>query len=549
MRFAILAPAVSLSALLAPLALWADTLTVDSAPSAVTVYPYGAQVTRTATVTLPQGTHDLVLPDLPQNVDPGRISVKLAGAQLQSVSFRDRNQPPVPDQDTAEVTAARDALKAAETALNALDDRIALAQVAVQAAKAQTDFLTALGTSEALPMDVATLRELAQMIGDQTLVAGQAAGQAQTSIRILMEERKDRTEDVADAQAALDALLTADQDRTRLTLTATAQAAGEATVEVSYHVDDAAWAPVYNLRLTTGDTPSVELERGAAVRQYSGEDWGDVSMTLATVQPSGQTWPGTIYSDLRRIEDPAKPKARMNAEAALGAAADMAPPSPVPEIIQEPAIAVAMLDGPSVQYAFPRPVSVANGADDVRIALDKVDFDADVYARAVPLSDNVAYRMARMTNTTQEQLLGTDLATAFVDGQMVGQFNFAPVAPGQEVDIAFGPIETLRLNRVRLNRNEGDRGIISRSNEITEATRIDIKNTGAKPWRVELFDRVPVSEQEDLEIDWSAQPTPTVTDHEDRKGVLMWDMTVAPGDESNVTLEVDMSWPEGKILR
>ena len=212
-------------------------------------------------------------------------------------------------------------------------------------------------------------------------------------------------------------------------------------------------------------------------------------------------------------------------------------------------MAVAMLDGPSVQYAFPRPVSVANGADDVRIALDKVDFDADVYARAVPLSDSVAYRMARMTNTTQEQLLGTDLATAFVDGQMVGQFNFAPVAPGQEVDIAFGPIETLRLNRVRLNRNEGDRGIISRSNEITEATRIDIENTGTKPWRVELFDRVPVSEQEDLEIDWSAQPAPTVTDHEDRKGVLMWDMTVAPGDEANVTLEVDMSWPEGKILR
>ena len=549
MRFAILAPAVFLSAMLAPLALWADTLTVDSAPSAVTVYPYGAQVTRTATVTLPQGTHDLVLPDLPQNVDPGRISVKLAGAQLQSVSFRDRNQPPGPDQDTPEVTAARDALKAAETALNALDDRIALAQVAVQAAKAQTDFLTALGTSEALPMDVATLRELAQMIGDQTLVAGQAAGQAQTSIRILMEERKDRIEDVADAQAALDALLTADQDRTRLTLTATAQAAGEATVEVSYQVDDAAWAPVYNLRLTTGDTPSLELERGAAVRQFSGEDWGDVSMTLATVQPSGQTWPGEIYSELRRLEDPAKPKARMNAEAALGAAADMAPPSPVPEMIQEPAMAVAMLDGPSVQYAFPRPVSVANGADDVRIALDKVDFDADVYARAVPLSDSVAYRMARMTNTTQEQLLGTDLATAFVDGQMVGQFNFAPVAPGQEVDIAFGPIETLRLNRVRLNRNEGDRGIISRSNEIAEATRIDIENTGTKPWRVELFDRVPVSEQEDLEIDWSAQPAPTVTDHEDRKGVLMWDMTVAPGDEANVTLEVDMSWPEGKILR
>jgi uncharacterized protein (TIGR02231 family) len=547
MRFAILAPAVSLSALLAPLAVWADTLTVDSAPSAVTVYPLGAQVTRTATVTLPQGTHDLVLPDLPQYVDPARISVKLAGAQLQSVSFRDRNQPPGPDQDTAEITAARDALKAAETALNALDDRIALAQVAVQAAKAQTDFLTALGTSEALPMDVATLRELAQMIGDQTLVAGQAAGQARTSIRTLMEERKDRAKDVAEAQAALDALLTADQDRTRLTLTATALAAVAAKIEVSYQVDNAAWYPVYNLRLTTGDTPALALERGAAVGQASGEDWGGVSLTLATVRPSGQTWPSEIYSDLRRIEDPATPKARVRSEAVMGAAADVAAPAPV--AMEEPAIAVAMLDGPSVQYAFSQPVSVANGADEVRIALDRLDFAPDVYARAVPLNDSVAYRMARMINTTQEQLLGTAYATAFVDGQMVGQFGFDPVAPGEEVDIAFGPIETLRLNRVRLNRNEGDRGIISRSSEITEATRIDIENTGAKPWRVELFDRVPVSEQEDLEIDWSALPAPTVTDHEDRKGILMWDMTLAPGAESNVTLDVQMNWPEGKVLR
>ena len=29
----------------------------------------------------------------------------------------------------------------------------------------------------------------------------------------------------------------------------------------------------------------------------------------------------------------------------------------------------------------------------------------------------------------------------------------------------------------------------------------------------------------------------------------MWDMTLAPRDESNVTLNVEMNWPEGKVLR
>ncbi len=546
MRLAILAPAVSITALLCPLALWADTLAIDSAPSSVTVYPRGAQVTRSTTVTLPQGTHDLVLADLPQYIDPARISVRLAGAQLQSVSFRDRNQPPAPDQDTPQITAARNAVKVAQTTLDALDDRISLTRIAVEAAKAQTEFLTALGTSDTLPTDVGTLRDLSQMIGDQTLAAGQSAQKARTSMRTLTLEREDRAKDVQDAQSALDALLTADQDRTRLTLTAIAAQAGEATLEVSYQVDGAVWYPVYNLRLTTGDTPALEMERGAEVAQNSGEDWNAVSLTLATVQPSGQTWPSEIYSDLRRIEDPVSPKARVTSEAVMGAAADMATPAPV---MEAPTVAIAMLDGPSVQYAFPRPVNVANGADEVRIALDTVDFAPDVYALAVPLRDDVAYRMARVTNTTGEQLLGSGFATAFVDGQMVGQFDFAPVAAGEEVDIAFGPIETLRLNRVRLNRNEADRGIISRSSEINEATRIDIENTGNTPWRVELFDRVPVTEQEDLEIDWSAQPAPTVTDHEDRRGILMWDMTLAAGEQSSVTLNVEMNWPEGKVLR
>lgn len=546
MRFAISAPAVAISALLCPLTAWADTLAIDSAPSAVTVYPRGALVTRTTTVTLPQGTHDLVLADLPQYVDPARISVRLAGAQLQSVSFRDRNQPPAPDQDSAQITAARDAVKAAQVTLDALDDRIALAQIAVQAAKAQADFLTALGTSETLPADVDTLRDLSQMIVDQTLAAGQSAQTARTSMRLLNAERTDRVKDLNNAQAALDALLTADQDRTRLTLTATAAQAGAARLEVSYQVDSALWYPVYDLRLTTGDTPTLEIERGAEVAQNSGEDWRDVALTLATVQPSGQTRPSEIYPELRRVEDREGPQPRMRSEAALGATADMVLPAPA---IEAPTVAMAMLDGPSIQYAFLRPVSVANGADDVRIALDSVDFTPDVFARAVPLQDDVAYRMARLTNTTGEQLLGSGFATAFVDGQMMGQFDFAPVAAGEEVDLAFGPIQTLRLNRVRLNRNEADRGILSRSSEIAEATRIDIENTGDRAWRVELIDRVPITEQADLEIDWTAQPAPTVIGHDDRRGILMWDMALAAGEDATVTLNVEMNWPEEKVLR
>ena len=49
------------------------------------------------------------------------------------------------------------------------------------------------------------------------------------------------------------------------------------------------------------------------------------------------------------------------------------------------------------------------------------------------------------------------------------------IVPGAETELGFGPIRGLRLTRTTLDRNEGDRGIISRSNENTETVRIDVE--------------------------------------------------------------------------
>ncbi len=63
-----------------PTAVFADNFTVTSAPSDVTVYPGIAMVSRTVTVDVPQGTHELVLPDLPQWVDARSLRISLKGA-------------------------------------------------------------------------------------------------------------------------------------------------------------------------------------------------------------------------------------------------------------------------------------------------------------------------------------------------------------------------------------------------------------------------------------------------------------------------------------
>jgi uncharacterized protein (TIGR02231 family) len=206
----------------------------------------------------------------------------------------------------------------------------------------------------------------------------------------------------------------------------------------------------------------------------------------------------------------------------------------------------AAFDGLSVTYTYPGTVSVASGADRVRLALGTLSTQATLVAQAVPLSDSTAFLMADFTNDTGELLLPSHEVSFYLDDRFVGQRPLPMIAAGAEADI---PIDGLRLTRTILGRNEGDRGVITRSNELSEDVRIKVENLTGETWPVRLLDRVPYSEQEDLEITWSATPRPSKEGVEDKRGVMEWSFDSAPGSTQEIRLSHTIKWTEGQILR
>ena len=218
-------------------------------------------------------------------------------------------------------------------------------------------------------------------------------------------------------------------------------------------------------------------------------------------------------------------------------------------MVADEAVALATFDGLVVTYDYPDAVSVANRADSLRITLGAVETEAEVLAWAAPLHDTTGFLMAHMRNDTGELVLPTPFMNLYLDGRFMGQSRLSEAIPaGAEADIAFGAIDGLRLTRT-VTRNEGDRGMISRSTELSEEVRIEVENLTGQDWLVRLFDSVPYSEQEELVIDWQARPRPSKTDYEARQGVLAWDLELAAGARQAVTLEVRLEWPEGKVLQ
>ena len=534
---------------LLPTAVLAEDIPLVSDVTGVTLYPDGATVTREVPFNAPAGAHQLVLTDLPQSTPLASVRVAVEGAQMGSVSTRNDFVPPRTEETTAAFEAAEAEVERLEEELRDRQAAIEAIRLEAQAAQARVDFLDALGKGDGVAaLDVEKLQSLSEMIGTETLSALQAAHAAKRRAEAAARDLTDLQDELKRARQALAALVPEQDDRAMLAVSVRSDTPAEGTLTVTYNIYQAGWQPVYDLRLAR-DTGALHIERGALIYQDTGENWADVALTLSTARPTEQTEPGEVWPWLRRIIDPEAPmpKPLVRAQPEAGYAADAAMEEAM--VMPEPIQATAQFDGLSVTYSYPDPVAVASGADNLRITLGTLEAEAEMVAQAVPLTDTSAYLMAEFTNEADEVILPTHEASFYLDGRFVGKRPLDLIPAGGEAELSFGPIEGLQLERTVLGRNEGDRGVLSRSTELTEEVRIDVENLTGETWEMRVLDRVPYSEQEDLEINWNAAPHASEMDVDGKRGVLAWEFDIAPGGTQEIKLTHTLKWPEGMMLQ
>ncbi|MDQ2094127.1 DUF4139 domain-containing protein [Rhodalgimonas zhirmunskyi] len=519
----------------------ADQIDLQSRVSAVTLFPQGAKITRTVPFEAKAGAHELRLFDMPRGTPMESLRISVSGAAMGAITTRSNFVPPAPERESEAVKAAKADITRLEEALATKQDEAAALRAAKEAADTRIAFLWKLSEGQALSgADIDRLREVSRMVGDEALAARRAAIEGEARARAVDEEAKEINEDLTRARKALAALQPGETPRDLVSVAIEADQATQGTLEISYVIENAGWSPVYDAFLDR-EAAYVTLKRGALVYQESGEAWSDVALTLSTNRPGGAVEPADLWPQLRRIGDPVQVMRKSMMDSA-GA------PEPMmePMIVEEARASV--VDGLSVSYDYPKTVNLASGADTVRLALGDMRFDATLRAEAVPSRQEVAFLTADFTNTSDEMILPSAATQLFRDGDYVGTVQGGMIAAGGTAQLGFGPIEGLRLTRL-IERNEGDRGMISRSSELSEEVRIEVENLTGQSWPLRVIDQVPYSEQEDLEINWNASPRPGIVDLDDAKGILAWDSEIAPGQTTKITLNYSLKWPDGKVLR
>jgi uncharacterized protein (TIGR02231 family) len=512
-----------------------------SAVDAVTVYPDGASITRAITVEIPGGDNTVVLKDFPLALDPSSLRVE-GGADTKITIGAIDTRPPraAPPVNLPELDKRIEALK---------DERADL-QGAVAAATARRGF--ALRFADASPAGIGDKGEARPIADWRAAFAAVAEEVATADSAIRDAERKQRDIDRQIARLESDRAIKP-PSKLEVRIDLAAASAARATLRVTYAVRGARWTPLYDARLDTGAKdrkPALELVRRAEITQTTGEDWSNVALSVSTVRSARGGNAPALNSLIVQYPPPATPMPASIASRAVSA------PSPVAKAPDHSSAeradeqqAVADVSGFQVVFRIPGRVSVgaSEGAKSLRISTATIAPDLTV--RSVPVIDPTAFLEASFTQREDAPLLPGRVAI-YRDGVFVGRVQMTAASKEESVRLGFGADDMVKVERTVVKRNEGSAGLIVTTSKTDERSfKTVVRNGHDFPIRIAIEDQLPVSENEEIQVEMLPSTTPpTATNLRDRRGVLEWAFDAKPGELKDIALAWRVRWPKDKSV-
>ncbi len=549
---------------------WAEApprVTADALPSAVTVYPDQASVTRTASVTIPAGDSIVIVGGVPAGLVADSVNARGKAVGVVTIG----------SVETRQVTFDRNALAergaAVQAKLRALDDRIAGVDVTLASLDAERRLLESLaaGAAEGRPPAPPTGPEPKARLADDPA----AWKAARIAVRDGIAEIGEATRTANAARAALErekSALGAEQSATTRPATGTLEIAiavnaGTATtleLSVTYQVRGASWHPVYEARLDSA-SGTLALREEAAVVQRTGEDWNTVAVTLSTARPSAgiqppglQPWRIALYepqpapprpvAPMVAMAPPPPPAPAQAARAKIANAQDAAVEAePIPVEAQQAAATMAAT-GLSVEYGIPGRSGIPSDGAEHRVRIADMTAVAKLAATSVPRLDPHAYLQARFSSPAPVPMLPGPVAL-YLDATFVGRIQAGLVRPGEPITWPFGPDDRIKVTFESQEQKKSTEGwSIIGSKKVTQAAQglVTLRNFHDQPIEITAFDQAPVSGDVELVVTTSADPQPTTRDVDDKPGVLAWIATYAPKEERKIRFGWQITAPEGR---
>ena len=536
------------SATSAQVSLEMEPLEAKSFITDITLYRGRAAITRTATLDLDIGGYSIFFRDLPSSAYLDSVQASVSeNAKLLSI-------------DTSSTPIAKDNSKLLKEILAELKDSQAQlhnAGAQSESIKVQKDLLKTLidhaSNDKKENVDLAVLQEQLEFIGSNMTSLGVAQientnTQSELQQHIQMLQRK------------INNLGNSSKTQRNAVVDIGVATAGTVTIELTYLVNNATWNPTYSIR-ANNKADLITIEYDADIQQKSGENWTDVTMTLSTAQPQQSAtppMPTPWFVDVYRAPAPPANQSRRSAgaendyvmyskDSIVGESMMVSEETSYAglEVAMASANATINSDGPAVSFTLPRKITVTSNAQDMQTtSLGAFETEAKLFRIAVPMITDSTYIRSNVTNTSDYILL-PGVASIFHGSDYVGKTSLPTIAPGESFDLDLGIDPIVIASRVLLEKETVSTGLFSSGIQTLYKYRVTISNGHEETIDVRLWDRIPVSRNEEIEVTLKNISTPLSTDalylsSLRPTGLLRWDLQLLGNTTGKSSTE--LSW-------
>jgi len=521
-----------------------DETPVKSKINEVTVFIQGAQVNRTASVSLKTGTNHVVFENLSPHIDPNSIQVQGdAKFTILSVNHRQNYL-----EEAASLQKTKDLLEKKETLALKISMRESMRRVYVEERSMILDNKKLSGKDES--MLVEDLMELANFYRSRLK-------EIEFKILEIDQEIKLSSEEVVFINQQLNELNYKKGKNTgEVVIQVTSKSSSTVKMEISFLVKEAGWVPEYDVRSSDVGGP-VTLTYKGRIWQNSGNDWDKIKIRLNTGNPSKNNTQPEVFPWVLDFQQQLF-YSNMNSNASYDYATTETKGlvggegrKRDEERYDTDDVSLSLANYTSVtqgnvaaEFVVKVPYTIPSNGQ--QYAVEVQDFNLPVAYNyfAAPKVDNDAFLLARVTGWDELNLL-SGTAHVYYQGTFVGNSYLNTATTNDTLDVSLGRDKGIVVNRKKVD-DFSKTTISGGIRKTSVGIKIEVRNNKPVPVSITVEDQVPLTQQKEIEVDMLEEGGAV---YNEQTGKLTWKIELQPGESKAMEFRYQVKYPKNQVIQ
>ena len=519
---------------------------VDSKVVKVTVFREGAQVTRTARITVPAGKTDIVFSGISPYADASSLQVDgegsfvILGVSPQLNKLREQKKRKEIEELERNRESFQKQLIQHQASLSVYVSEERMLEANQQVGGANTG-LKAADLQAALDLHRSRLREL-------------------KFYEIDYNEKIKKVQDTLSQIGSQINVLNANADisTTDVIVTVQSQTSTLGDFTLSYVVNNAGWYPSYDLHVDDITKP-LTLSYKANVHQNTGEEWKEVKLVFSNGNPNESGLApvlGPLY--LRNLLTYYAPAAAPSNAVNSNAAGEYAKDKKLSINGAREDETQYMINGHrqigsyieptqmarSVSFELATPYTVINDGKNVAVDMKEEQIPATYEYFCVPKKSKKAFLIAHITNWTDYNLMDGEV-NLYYEGTFAGKTAFNLASADDTLNLSLGRDKGIVVSRVKV-KDFSKNQVLSDKKSASAAFEITIRNNKRFPIHIMVEDQLPLSSEKEITVENPEYDGATL---EEATGKLSWKLDLAAGKEKKLKLSYTVKYPKSYRLQ